>query len=89
MVGHGADAEMKLRGLMVGEGLHEPVSLFVVCALRTAPARGPSAFMQEILHLTAFASLSISLNDLPKVLEEALQKYPEQSFAQKFGLCNR
>ena len=21
--------------------------------------------------------------------EEALQKYPEQSFAQKFGLCNR
>ena len=22
-------------------------------------------------------------------LEEALQKYPEQSFAQKFGLCNR
>jgi hypothetical protein len=71
VVDHGADAdaEMKLRGLMVGEGLHEPVSLFVVCALRTAPARGPSAFMQEILHLTAFASLSFSLNDLPKVLE--------------------
>ena len=22
-------------------------------------------------------------------LKEALQKYPEQSFAQKFGLCNR
>ena len=23
------------------------------------------------------------------LLTEALQKYPEQSFAQKFGLCNR
>ena len=22
-------------------------------------------------------------------IKEALQKYPEQSFAQKFGLCNR
>ena len=24
-----------------------------------------------------------------EALKEALQKYPEQSFAQKFGLCNR
>ena len=23
------------------------------------------------------------------LIEEALQKYPEQSFVQKFGLCNR
>ena len=69
MVGHGADAEMKLRGLMVGEGLHEPVSVFVVCALRTAPALGPPSFMQGILHLTALVSLPVSLNDLPKVLE--------------------
>ena len=65
MVGHGADAEMKLRGLMVGE----PVSVFVVCALRTAPALGPPSFMQGILHLTALVSLPVSLNDLPKVLE--------------------
>ena len=54
---------------MVGEGLHDPISLFVVCALRTAPALGPPTFMQGILHLTAFASLPFSLNDLPKVLE--------------------
>ena len=26
---------------------------------------------------------------LPTDVKEALQKYPEQSFAQKFGLCNR
>ena len=25
----------------------------------------------------------------PHIIKEALQKYPEQSFAQKFGLCNR
>ena len=24
-----------------------------------------------------------------EIVEEALQKYPEQSFAQKFSLCNR
>ena len=24
-----------------------------------------------------------------RILKEALQKYPEQSFVQKFGLCNR
>ena len=24
-----------------------------------------------------------------RTVKEALQKYPEQSFAQKFGLCNR
>ena len=26
---------------------------------------------------------------LNRMLKEALQKYPEQSFAQKFSLCNR
>ena len=27
--------------------------------------------------------------EISKSLEEALQKYPEQSFAQKFSMCNR
>ena len=28
-------------------------------------------------------------NEYAEQSKEALQKYPEQSFAQKFGLCNR
>ena len=31
----------------------------------------------------------IRQNRKPHIIKEALQKYPEQSFAQKFGLCNR
>ena len=29
------------------------------------------------------------VSSLIAMAKEALQKYPEQSFAQKFGLCNR
>ena len=40
----------------------------------------------EFLMLTAAMLLLIFK---PEKEKEALQKYPEQSFAQKFGLCNR
>ena len=41
----------------------------------------PQAICAESPRQSAFAAYA-----RPK---EALQKYPEQSFAQKFGLCNR
>ena len=51
--------------------------------LQTLNRRLFSAILKKLFEAARNAHID------PYTSKEALQKYPEQSFAQKFGLCNR
>ena len=67
-------------------------SAIIVSALLTLSAGSFAEDYQNASNARVIGSFSngqITFFDSNKTVKEALQKYPEQSFAQKFSLCNR